>query len=91
MLFVTIGKKRGTLLFRKGKVRHLHIDVTVASRKEGAVLHGFGWGRGSHQRKAFVILWERPLSVPFPLFLLIGSSITALPLVQHRHLGQIGK
>lgn len=82
MCFLSPSQRRGALSFRKGKLGHLHIDVMVASRKKRAVPYGFGWGRGYHQGKAFVIPWEHLLAVsfsPFPSDGFFNSSFAPCP------------
>lgn len=42
-LFLSTTKRRGTLLYGKGKLGHLHVDVMMAAKKKRAVLYGFCW------------------------------------------------
>lgn len=79
--FHTTMKRRGVLLFRKGKLGCSHVDVVRAAGKQTAVLRGCGWGSGHHQRKAFVFTWVRLVNVsisPFPSSWFFNHSFAPL-------------
>lgn len=82
VLFLTTTKRRGVLLFRKGKLGHLHVDGVKAAGKKRAVLYGFGWGSGHRQRKAFAFPWVHLINVsfsPFPSDWFFSSSFAPFP------------